>query len=221
MSDNNQKNRARRCIGAAIFKMPQAIVLGCFLCAPGCSDQRAPGDQNSGAEKSSGAISSISTNAPALPSALNPASSSSAAPSASQSADAPQNPSFLGEWEGSYNAKKGSVELPSSVKDKVRSADDGKKAVGAGKVTLTISAEGELAGKLEGALGKASLRGKAEGTMVRASIFPDEPTDALAMTGVLVGVLKEGVIAGEIRVAGPDASVVRESLIELRKKDLK
>lgn len=223
MHDNDQKNQAGRRIGASIsapgfwYLLPYFLLS--FFSSAGCSEQQAASDQQRGAEKSTATISSISSGATPSPSALDSSAAPKSAPSAAQSAAPTENASFAGDWEGAYDAKKGSVVLPSSVKDKVRKADDGKKAVGAGKVLITISAEGELAGKLEGALGKASLRGKAEGTMVRASIFPDDPSDAFAMTGVLVGMLKDGVIAGEIRVAGPDASVVRESLIELRKKN--
>lgn len=223
MHDNHQKNQTGQPIGARILSSGFCSILLYFLLsffgAAGCSEQQAASDQQRGAEKSTAANSSIPSGATPLPSALDSSAPPKSAPSASQSAAPTENASFAGDWEGAYDAKKGSVALPSNVKDKVRKADDGKKAVGAGKVHFSISAEGELAGKLEGALGKASLRGKAEGTMVRASIFPDDPSDAFAMTGVLVGMLKDGVIAGEIRVAGPDASVVRESLIELRKKN--
>lgn len=203
---NDPKRMARRCIGAVIWG-------SIFICA-GCAEERVS-QQSSGANSSP---ASISSNTPALSSALNSAPSAQSPPAAQKSAQPSEDPSFTGVWEGSYNAKKGSVALPSNVKDKVRGGDDGKKAVGAGTVTLTISAENELVGKLDGALGKATLRGKIDGQMVRASIFPDDPTDSSAMTGVLVGMLKDGAIVGEIRVAGPDASVVRESPIELTKK---
>jgi hypothetical protein len=61
------------------------------------------------------------------------ASSASAAPSpdatasASASASAAAAPGTLtGAWEGRYEAKKGTIELPPKVKDKARAADDGK-----------------------------------------------------------------------------------------------
>lgn len=150
---------------------------------------------------------------------LAPKSSASSGASPAQSASAaPESMSFAGTWEGSYTAKKGTVELPSKVKDKTRSRDDGATGIGPGTVTLTIAPDGELSGKLSGALGAATLRGTVEGDMVRASVFPDDPAAPTAMTGVLVGMRKEGVIRGEIRVAGPDASVVRESPIELKRK---
>jgi hypothetical protein len=123
-----------------------------------------------------------------------------------------------GTWEGTYDAKKGTVELPANVKDKVRHKDDGKVAVGPGTLVVIVSDSGEVKGQLEGALGKATLSGKAEGNMVRASVFPDDPTAADAMTGIFVAVLKDRALRGEIRVAGPDATIVRESPVELKKK---
>jgi hypothetical protein len=156
---------------------------------------------------------------PPAPPAPAPPPRETAAPSPTQSAGAAEDAaSATGTWEGSYSAKKGSVELPSKVKDKARSRDDGTTAVGAGTITLTISPDGEVSGKAKGALGDATLRGTAEGGMVRASVFPDDPALPNAMTGVLVGMLKEGVIRAEIRVAGPDATLVRESPIELKRK---
>jgi hypothetical protein len=123
---------------------------------------------------------------------------------------------FVGSWNGTYDAKKGTVVLPKDVKEK--SKDDGKTATGPGTVTLTVAPDGELKGTSNGALGNAKLTGTVEGTMVRASVFPDDPTAPNAMTGVLVGELKGNSIQGVIRVAGPDATLVRESPIELKKK---
>jgi hypothetical protein len=182
------------------------------LFAGACEDEKGkPGDVT--APPNQGATSA----APEGPVAA-PTATVTAAPSGSQSAAQAGAGSPVGTWEGSYNAKKGTVELPSKVKDKARGRDDSSAAVGPGTVTLTISPDGELSGKATGALGDATLRGKAEGEMVRASVFPDNPALPHAMTGVLVGMLKEGVIRGEIRVAGPDATIVRESAIELKRK---
>ena len=108
--------------------------------------------------------------------------------------------------------------MPAKVKDKVRRSDDGTTSVGAGTITLTIAADGELSGKVKGALGDATLRGRAEGGTVRASVFPDDPASPTAMTGVLVGMVKNDTIHADIRVAGPDATVVRESPVELKRK---
>lgn len=126
--------------------------------------------------------------------------------------------SLAGTWEGRYDAKKGSVLLPERVKDKTWDKDDGKTATGPGTVTLTVSATGEISGTGKGALGAASLSGKVDGSMIRASVMPVDPSANGAMTGVLVGDSKDGAIVGEIRVAGPDASIVRESPIRLERK---
>ncbi|WP_437633101.1 hypothetical protein [Sorangium sp. So ce854] len=132
--------------------------------------------------------------------------------------DTQGTPAWQGTWEGRYDAKKGSVELPPKVKDAVRKKDDGKVATGAGAVTVTIEPSGDLKGTLKGALGDATLVGKIEDGMVRASVFPEDPRAPNAMTGVLVGKLKDDVIQAELRVAGPDAVLVRESPVELKKK---
>ena len=138
-------------------------------------------------------------------------------PSAGATASASANPAE-GIWEGTYNAKKGSVVLPPKVKDPVREKDDGKAATGPGTVTLTIGASGELRGTAQGALGAATLVGTVEDDMIRASVSPDDPRAPSAMTGVLLGKLKDGVIRAELRAAGRDATVVRESLVELKRK---
>ncbi len=145
----------------------------------------------------------------------------SAAPAASIALPAPGDASAAGTWEGSYDARKGAVVLPDRVKDKTRTSDDGKLMVGAGKVELTVTAAGDVRGKATGALGEAHLTGKLVdegGGFLRASWYPDDATTPNAMTGVLYGPVKDGVISAMIRVAGPDAVLVRESKIELKKR---
>ncbi|HSN98870.1 MAG TPA: hypothetical protein VLS89_11315 [Candidatus Nanopelagicales bacterium] len=106
--------------------------------------------------------------------------------------------------------------MPPKVKDKVRKGDDGKVATGAGAVTLTIEADGEIRGKAKGALGNLTVVGRLEGDVVRASVTPDDPYAQHAMSGILVGRLEGDVIRANLRVAGPDAMLVRESPVELR-----
>lgn len=146
----------------------------------------------------------------------------SAAPTASEQAAAPpplSGAAFAGTWQGAYDAKKGSVVVPPSVKDKTHGADDGKAMTGQGKVEITISPSGEVKGTATGALGEATLTGKIDDTgLLGVSWFPDDPTKPNAMTGVLTGVFKESVIHAKIRVAGPDATIVRESPLDLKRK---
>lgn len=125
---------------------------------------------------------------------------------------------FAGKWEGAYDAKKGRVAMPSGVRDDARNAEDGKAASGPGLVQLEIAANGDVTGKSQGALGPAGVRGKIDGKMLRASFVPDDPISPRAMTGVLIGVVKGDVIQVELRVAGPDALVVRQANFDLKKK---
>jgi hypothetical protein len=104
------------------------------------------------------------------------------------------------------------------VKDKTWIKDDGKTAIGPGTLTVAISPSGDITGNGKGALGLVDVIGKVDGTMLRASVMPRDPTANAAMTGVFVGALKDGAVVGEIRVAGPDAAVVRESAVTLKKK---
>ncbi|MEZ4300289.1 MAG: hypothetical protein R3B70_35415 [Polyangiaceae bacterium] len=134
------------------------------------------------------------------------------------SADPGALAALAGAWEAAYDAKKGRVGMPPGVPDPARAADDGKSSSGPGTVAITISESGDVTGKSEGALGKASIRGKIDGKMLRASFVPDDPLAPRAMTGVLVGILKGDVFQTEIRVAGPDALIVRQANFDLTRK---
>jgi hypothetical protein len=156
------------------------------------------------------------------PAAARPASSATATEAPH---DPPSPPSVAeGAWEGSFEAKKGSVAVPDGVNDKARAGDDGASAIGAGKVALKVTREGDVRGTMTGALGAASVTGRVDvdidghRTVLRATVLPDDPMSKGAMTGVLVADLKGGAFVGEIKVAGPDARVVREAAIELKKR---
>ncbi len=127
-------------------------------------------------------------------------------------------PGLMGTWEGRYDAKRGDVEMPPKVKDKVRAKDNGKAAIGPGTISITIGPDLELKGKTEGALGAAALSGKVEEDEVRATFFPDDALAKGAMFGIVQGKRKDDKIVGRIRVASGDASVVREAEIELKRK---
>jgi hypothetical protein len=123
-----------------------------------------------------------------------------------------------GTWEGAYEAKKGRVGMPSGVADPGRDADDGKAVSGPGNLKITVKPGGDVTGKSWGALGNAAIRGKIEGKMLRASFLPDDMAVPKAMTGVLVGIVKGDTIQAELRVAGPDALLVRQANFDLVKK---
>ncbi|MBK8252799.1 MAG: hypothetical protein IPK82_09040 [Polyangiaceae bacterium] len=140
------------------------------------------------------------------------------APTASASAAAPSD--VTGVWESTYDAKKGLVGMPVGVPDPLRKADDGRSYTGSGTVTITVAASGDVTGKSYGALGLASVRGKIDGKMLRTSFVPDDALAPGAMTGVLIGIIKGDTIECELRVAGPDATAVRQANFELKKKPL-
>lgn len=148
---------------------------------------------------------------------LDPAATASA--SASADADAGSGAEALaGVWEGNYDAKKGRVSMPTDVKDPARNVDDGKQAAGAGSVEITIRPDGDVTGKSQGVLGPSLVRGKIDGKMLRSSFVPADPLAPRAMTGVLVGLVKGDTIVVELRVAGPDAVIVRQANFELKKR---
>jgi hypothetical protein len=150
---------------------------------------------------------------------LSPAiSATTSAPSLTTSVT-PEAPTGLtGTWEGQYVAKKMAVSLPPRVKDQALERDDGKKMAGKGSLSIVIDPTGKVSGKSHGALGPGRVTGHAEDELVRASINPEDPTLANAMTGVFVALQKDGALVGEIHVAGPDATVVRQASVTLKRK---
>lgn len=155
------------------------------------------------------------------PSSPSPAdtTTASAATSAASDPDAGIHlDAIAGTWTGKYDAQKGRVAMPTDVKDAARAGDDGKQMAGPGSVEISIAADGDVTGKSQGALGPAIVRGKIDGKMLRSSFVPENPLATRAMTGVLVGIVKGDTIVVELRVAGPDALLVRQSNFELKKK---
>lgn len=148
----------------------------------------------------------------------------SLSPSASASASVDSEPkpepppsTLLGVWEATYDAKKGEVLMPELVKDEGRAKDDGKAHSGPGTVRIVVGEDGAVTGESKGALGEATFTGHADGNLVRAQFNPKDPAAKGAMTGVLVGLLKDGFVQAELRVAGPDALVVREAKLKLER----
>lgn len=158
---------------------------------------------------------------PSTPSSPSAADTTTASPAASAAPDPGAGiplDAVAGTWTGKYDAQKGRVAMPTDVKDAARAGDDGKQMAGPGSVEITIAADGDVTGKSQGALGPAIVRGKIDGKMLRTSFVPENPLATRAMTGVLVGIVKGDTIVVELRVAGPDALLVRQSNFELKKK---
>lgn len=167
----------------------------------------------------------ITATEPAPEPSPDPSATTSSAPTADPAdagsdaaASAAALEALAGKWEGAYDAKKGRVAMPSGIKDEARTAEDGKVSSGPGLVQLEIQPNGDVTGKSQGSLGPAGVRGKLDGKTLRASFVPDDPLAPRAMTGVLIGIVKGDVIAAELRVAGPDAFIVRQANFDLKKK---
>ena len=189
--------------------LPSIVLLSAALSAlAGCDSDAPPPPEFSATDKPLTEVPSASPQASATSTDGGAATTTAAADWAVLS----------GQWEGNYDAKKGRVDMPPGVKDPGRAADDGKAVSGAGVVKLTVTPEGDVSGQSDGALGKATIRGKMDGKMLRAQFYPDDPTAKTAMTGVLVGPLKDGVVQAELRVAGTDALVVRQANFPIKKK---
>jgi len=174
------------------------------------------------AEKTGAASSNAASQPLAAPSTA-PSSSektpaAAPAPSASSAEKPAGDSAFVGTWEGRYDAKKGDVGMPARVEDKVRSKDDGKTAIGAGTVAITIRENMEVDGTSEGALGNAKIHGKVEGDEVRAAFDPVDVQDKRGMFGMVSGKRKDDRIEARIRVASGDVTIVREADIVLKRK---
>jgi hypothetical protein len=170
------------------------LLLGLVMVAGGCDETKKP------------------TPAPIATTSAPVAVSASA--SASASAPAP-DPAKAAKWTGTYESKHVTLETPEKVKDVTWKKDDGTKAVGKGQLSMTVK-DGTIAGDATGPLGPQKLTGVLDDTTLRLSLVPADPTSAHSMTGSGVGELKDGVISGKLRCAGPKAVVVREMSFELK-----
>lgn len=183
-----------------------ALCLSLALAIAACDDDGAPPRDTP------------STTLPAATTAPSPEPSADLTTSTSAAEARPSFAEVAGNWEAAYEAKKGFITMPSGIDDPNRKADDGKAASGPGSVKITIKPDGDVSGKSQGALGNATIRGKIDGKMLRTSFVPDDMTAPQAMTGVLVGIIKGDKIQCELRVAGPDALIVRRADFDLVKK---
>jgi hypothetical protein len=131
---------------------------------------------------------------------------------------APPPHTLTGTWEGRYEAKRAKVELSGKLKDHVRASDDGRLGIGAGTIAITIADAREVAGKVKGALGDATVIGQIDGDNIHAAISPDDPNAPLAMTGWFDGMLQDGRIHASIRASNVDATIVREANVVMQKQ---
>ncbi|MCC6522076.1 MAG: hypothetical protein IT373_05395 [Polyangiaceae bacterium] len=144
--------------------------------------------------------------------------SGTASGTASAEAVAPAVPE-AGAWHGTYQAEKDTVFVPEKVPyHGAWAKDDGKQAVGPGKVELTVAPDGQVTGTASGALGDQVIRGVVEGGALRLGLTAKDPRDPAAMSGILTGSLKGDKLVGTLQVASADASLVRQAPVELARR---
>lgn len=167
-----------------------------------------------GCDSPSGApVATTSTGAPAPSasaagsSAPTEAGSATTAPTSSASARSNAGAS-AGTWSGSYDAKRTTIALPSSVPWPSWKKDSGKQ-LGAGTIDLEVGSNGDVRGKVAGALGSMLLVGRVEDGKLRAGARPEDPEAEGAMTGVLVGDLGADAIRFTLRAASGEGETVR------------
>lgn len=144
-----------------------------------------------------------------------PAASASAAPSAipAASAPAPSKAWFEGRWQGTYEAELFRIELPAgNVKE--WKLDDGKKASGAGKLSLEVSPDGTVTGTSTGALGDLAVSGRVEGD--RAALSLGSGAEATFHGTVLATQTPEG-MSGTLSASSGDSLQVRHAKVTLAK----
>jgi hypothetical protein len=164
---------------------------------------------------------------------------SSAAPAASGSAAAvvpapsakPAGIAHL-QWEGTYAAKPGVVNVPEEAHDKAwphdpaSAAAAGGPATGAGTLSLAVTgAHGEVTGTAQGALGDLVVNGVFDGNELRANLSPKDPADPMGMRGfMLLGTAAPAgsappavgaALSGTMRVSSHDAKVVRDAEVKI------
>ncbi len=178
------------------------ILLG-FLLTIGCNDKKASPSVPA-STTDAGRSSSFAAQASAVVSA-----------SASAARLNPPDPTQAKKWNGIYEAKTVTLETPKKVKDFTWKKDDGATATGKGQLTMSVN-KGVIEGDASGPLGPQQLSGVLDDNTLRLKLFPSDPKSATAMTGTGLGKLKDGVISGKLRCAGPKGVVVREVSFELK-----
>lgn len=143
-------------------------------------------------------------------------SASIAAPVTASAAPKRVHP-LAGNWRAKYTSKKGQVVVSQDVKDHVREADDGKRAIGEGTISISIDDTGDIRGKMTGALGDANITGNADDDTIRCGIFP-ERSGGDSMAGVLYATVAGAALKGDVRVSGDNGEIVREASIELARE---
>ena len=149
----------------------------------------------------------------ASPSATSLASAASAAPTASAAAKHPLG----GAWKGKVEVSKAEVGVPEGVPYAVWKDEKGDVAAGDVEIALTVLDNGAVKGKAEGALGELTIMGAVIDQALTASLQPTDPNREGAMTGTLIAEVSGDAIAGDLRAASADGTVVRGGKVSLKR----
>ena len=196
--------------------MQRLAFLAVFALLAGCTKADPPGGQGTGTA-ASGAPSSApvavgTASAPAAPASAPVAVGAAAAPAAGGAVAA-------GSFAGTYDAKASTLYLPDTKEmQRVKwRGDETTDALGAGKLTLTVAADGTVQGESTGPLGALVIVGQAQGDTLGATLQPKTPTEG-GYTGTLHAKKSATGYAGEIHLTRHDASVLRTATFELTAK---
>ena len=138
----------------------------------------------------------------------------SAALAASAPAGAPGEAWYAGTWRGTYESSLHRIDLPTKQGGLAEwAADDGRRGVGSGTLSITPSADGTATGTAEGPLGSADLQGAFEGDSLSLRLVPK--TEEGAFSGVIVAHRDGDRLVGTLRASTPDGRVAREGTITL------
>jgi hypothetical protein len=120
---------------------------------------------------------------------------------------------FLGSWQGTYQAELRRIEVAlGGVKEWKQ--DEGKLAVGTGKLSLEAKTDGSVTGSASGPLGEQTVSGHIEGDRVALTLTSAEPN---GFHGVVVGTQDGAGIVATLSASSGDSLVARQGKVSLSK----
>lgn len=141
------------------------------------------------------------------------------AAAASSAAPKPKPPWYLGHWSGAYAADKqnlGEMEGP----EREWATDEGGTASGLGKLSLDISEDSHVTGKVTGPLGDMTARGTLDGDLLRIRLLPAQ-RHVDAFNGLVIAHRqgKTDTFEGKLHASSGDSVTVRNATVKLVKGD--
>jgi len=139
-----------------------------------------------------------------------------AVPSASALASLPKPPWFVGKWSGKFKTEAYRIDMtPAQGAVAEWSKDAGKTGVGEVTLELEMTADGDVSGTGDGALGKMVADGHVSGDDVRVRLSTPTAEAASAFSGVLLAAHSGGTLKGKLQVSTGDSLLVRRAEVSL------